>query len=487
MPLRQPARRVLFPCPVPTKGDIIANRYQLVRQLGEGAMGTVWLAQHLTLEVPCAVKFILGEAMDDPSYRARFHLEARTVAQLKGPNIVRVLDHGLDERPAYIAMEYLEGEDLWTHLQRESRLDARTTYDVVAQVAQGLARAHAAGIVHRDLKPENIFLAREDGETVVKILDFGVAKWTVRAPFDEAEGLVGTPEYMSPEQFAGVREADYRSDLWALGVVAFQCVTGRLPFTGSSLSDLIALVTKGDVPVPSKVARGVPSAFDLFWAKATARRIEDRFRNAAELSAALGEALGVRPRATADATANITLDLTRLNGRRPLAHAPSAIRAPVLRLPPARTARRANFTARAVSVALTILAISASAGSDAISMSGAGRIAHPAAYAESAPLVRAAVERNDAEPALLAPLAPTTVVSLDTPSPATTTALRPGASAAQLPRGSHTSSTALPRPPSGPRPVAPAATTPALPAKPAAAVVPEPAPKKEEAPLDFGI
>jgi hypothetical protein len=294
---------VLEPQNVPVEGEIIANRFRLVRELGRGSMGTVWLAHHLTLEVPCTVKFIVSAGTNDPNYRARFHTEARTVAQLQSPNVVRVLDHSLrDDVAPYIAMEFLDGEDLWSRLLRVGRLNARATYDVVSQVARGLSKAHGAGITHRDLKPENIFLAREGDDEVVKILDFGIAKCQAHSPLDEVEGLVGTPEYMSPELARGAADADYRSDLWALSAIAYQCLTGQVPFAGESTAEILAQITVGAVPVPSEFAPHVSSDFDRWWARATSRAIDERFQSALQLADALGETLGLTEARRAEST-----------------------------------------------------------------------------------------------------------------------------------------------------------------------------------------
>src|SRR5262249_5103857 len=151
------------------EGTLIGSRFRLVRILGRGGMGSVWLADHLTLDVRCALKFIEGDAQHDPSARARFEREARMVAQLKTPHVVQVLDYGLSEEPPYTAVEFLQGKTPAARLDRIGRLDAAATYEVVAQVARGLAKAHAAGIVHRDLKPENIFLAQDDDGEIAKI------------------------------------------------------------------------------------------------------------------------------------------------------------------------------------------------------------------------------------------------------------------------------------------------------------------------------
>ena len=278
---------------MPCAGDTIAYRFRLIRELGHGSMGTIWLAWHLTLEVPCAVKFIVSEGANDAAYRSRFDNEARTTARLRSPNVVRVLDHSLsDDEAPYIAMEFLEGEDLRTRLSRLGRLSARPTYDVVSQIARGLSQAHAAGIVHRDLKPENIFFAREGEEEVVKILDFGVARWHARSPVDEGVGLIGTVEYMSPEVASGAF-VDHRSDLWALSVIAYECLTGRLPFGGESVAQVLASVRGGIAPIPSEVAPDLGPDFDRWWSRATSRTIEERFQGAPELARSLERTLGL--------------------------------------------------------------------------------------------------------------------------------------------------------------------------------------------------
>jgi len=287
----------------PALGSIVANRFQLVRELGRGAMGTVWLAEHQTLGVRCAVKFMNIEAMGGPAYAdrylARFELEARAIAQLGSTNVVRILDYDTHEGVPFIAMECLQGEDLAARLRRVGRLDATSTYAIVSQVANGLAKAHAAGIVHRDLKPENIFLAQDDDGEVAKLLDFGVAKLTGIAACDAGAGateagmLIGTPFYMSPEQIRNVDEIDHRADLWSLAVIAFECLTGRLPFQSVGLGDLFAKIIFEPLPVPSQIDPGCTAELDLWWGRAVARDARERFAGAREMADALGRALGV--------------------------------------------------------------------------------------------------------------------------------------------------------------------------------------------------
>jgi len=156
------------------EGLVIADRFRLVRPLGRGGMGIVWVAHDQRLDSPCAIKFLLT-SIDDRA-RARFALEARSAAQLRSPNVVTVLDHGEADGVPYIAMELLDGEDLAARLAQRGRLSTTRTFEIVGHVARALARAHAAGLIHRDLKPANIFLARDDDREVVKVLDFGIAK-----------------------------------------------------------------------------------------------------------------------------------------------------------------------------------------------------------------------------------------------------------------------------------------------------------------------
>jgi serine/threonine-protein kinase len=261
-------------------------------------MGEVWLARHTALDVLCAVKFIYADAASSPELRSRFVLEAKAAAQLRSSHVVQVLDTGVFDGTPYIAMEYLEGEDLGVRLKRVGMLDARQTASIVVQVARALGRAHTASLVHRDLKPANIFLCREDDREIVKVLDFGVAKrvggGVDGAPDEKTEtgALMGTPFYMSPEQAQGTRSIDHRSDLWALAVIAFRCLTGKLPFRSDALGDLLVQIIVAPIPVPSQVAP-VPLGFDAWWARAASRDPAHRFQTAKELANSLQMALGL--------------------------------------------------------------------------------------------------------------------------------------------------------------------------------------------------
>jgi serine/threonine-protein kinase len=220
---------------------------------------------------------------------------------------VQVLDHGEQDGIPYIAMELLLGEDLAARLAREGRLSVTKTAEIVGYVARALGRAHAAGLVHRDLKPANIFIARDEERDLIKVLDFGIAKvhaeqappsraWlassapNTNASLTAAGVTMGTPNYMSPEQVDGV-EIDARTDVWALGVVAYQCLTGRLPFESDSLAKLYVQIFQAEPALPSTLVPGLPRQLDSWMSKALAKRPADRFGSARELWEALEQAI----------------------------------------------------------------------------------------------------------------------------------------------------------------------------------------------------
>jgi serine/threonine-protein kinase len=211
-----PANQPVTPTNV-KEGAIVATRFRLVRVLGIGGMGSVWLADHLGLGVPCALKFIEGQGRLVPELVGRLGREAKVEAHIRGPHVVHILDHGVWCGAPYIAMEYLEGETLAQRLQREPKLDAETTHRIVAHVSRALTRAHALGVVHRDLKPENVFLVPGDDGVLAKVFDFGVAKCSTEWEMGHVTfpgTLIGTPVYMSPEQARGGWDVDARTDLW---------------------------------------------------------------------------------------------------------------------------------------------------------------------------------------------------------------------------------------------------------------------------------
>jgi serine/threonine-protein kinase len=255
-------------------------------------MGEVWRADHLGLRAPIAIKLMNPSIISDQDALARFNREAQAAAALRSPHVVQVFDHGVDPDTGapFIAMELMEGESLAHRLARLGPLPAVETARVVTHVARALARAHEIGIVHRDLKPDNIFLVRNEDEEIAKVLDFGIAKTNAQAlgpgSATRTGTVMGTPYYMSPEQITGAKGLDYRTDLWALGVIACECLTGKQPFEGETIGALVLAICTMQPPRPSSLA-AVPDGFDAWFARATDRDIAARFQSARELADAL--------------------------------------------------------------------------------------------------------------------------------------------------------------------------------------------------------
>lgn len=279
--------------------DLVAGKYRLTRMLGRGGMGSVWEGVHVTLGTRVACKFIEAEYAGSKEARDRFENEARAAAALRSKHVVEVYDHGVmaDGRP-YIVMEFLQGEPLDSRIERRGALTVAETARILQQVARALGKAHAQGIVHRDLKPENIFLVwdEEDQADIAKVVDFGIAKFTNDSLGISSQtrtgSILGTPFYMSPEQARGLRSVDARSDLWSLGVIGFQCMTGQVPFNGEALGDLLVKICTGDPPVPSSLRPELGPEVDAWVRRALAREPEQRFQSAREMADALSAAAG---------------------------------------------------------------------------------------------------------------------------------------------------------------------------------------------------
>lgn len=281
----------------PHANAVVAHRYRLLHEIGRGGMGSVWKATDIDLDAPCALKFIVNQHTKPSEIRARFVREAKAVARLQTPHVVSIRGVGEWEGALYIAMELLAGETLFSRLAHTKTLSPRDTCRVVTQVASVLTIAHSEGIVHRDLKPENIWLWSH-GELFVKLLDFGVAKHALDegSLLKTATGmLVGTPYYMSPEQAAGDRQVDYRSDLWSLAIIAAQCLGGRLPFQSNGLGLLLASIIHGNTPPLTELYSGSTPDLERWWATATAKDPAARFQSAEALAREFTLALGFRP------------------------------------------------------------------------------------------------------------------------------------------------------------------------------------------------
>ena len=277
---------------------IIADKYRLERALAAGGMGSVWSAWNTQLDVPVAIKFMAPAMASSHELVARFEREARAAAQIRSSHVVQIFEHGVDDGLPFIVMELLEGEDLGQRMRRVGRLPLADTARIVSAVCKALRRAHAIGIVHRDLKPANVFLARgdEDDEELVKVLDFGVVKSLAEAVdsgVTKTGELIGTPNYMSPEQARSTKTVDHRSDLWSLGIIAYRALTATLPFPDEEGIERLMRICSEPVPPPSAYAADIEPEVDAFFKKALAMDPEDRFQTAREMAEALANVAGV--------------------------------------------------------------------------------------------------------------------------------------------------------------------------------------------------
>ncbi len=261
------------------------GRYQILSELGRGAMGVVYRAIDPLLERSVAIKAVnLADALDEAAeYATRFQQEAKAVGRLAHPNIITIYDAGRDGDIAFMAMELLDGCELRSLIGRHGRLPVLEAIRIAAQVADGLAYAHERGVIHRDVKPGNIMIL-DSG--VAKIMDFGIARMRSSDVRTKTGILLGSPKYMSPEQVLG-RPIDGRSDIFSLGIVLHEMLTGSAPFAGDTVSNLMYQIATAPVTPPSHANAAVPQMLDFIVAKALAKEVEERYQSASELAADL--------------------------------------------------------------------------------------------------------------------------------------------------------------------------------------------------------
>ena len=277
-------------------GQLVGERYQVERRLGEGGMGQVYLARHLLIGRACALKVMRQALSTDPDAVTRFNREATSASRIAHPNVCTVYDFGLTaEGLVYLAMEYVDGQTLRALLDASGPLSVGRAADLLAQCAAGLAAAHELGIVHRDLKPDNIMVLSTRGVETVKLVDFGIAKAMEGPAGDQVTKsgfVVGTPEYMSPEQLSG-DPVGPRSDEYALALVFYRMLTGRLPFEASSLQETLSKRLT-DPPRPlaeSRPAASFPAGLQAIMDRALARRAEERYGSVLEFAEAVHSAV----------------------------------------------------------------------------------------------------------------------------------------------------------------------------------------------------
>ena len=272
---------------LPNPGDMLAGKYQLIRKLGEGGMGVVYEAMHTRIQQRVAIKMLLPEVLELPEVVPRFEREARAAGKLRSDNTARVLDVDLSENGLpYMVMEYLDGVDLGHMLEKQGALPITDAVDYVLQACNAMAEAHAEGVIHRDLKPSNLFVTNAGRK--VKVLDFGISKLEndKEARVTATQAVVGTPLYMSPEQVRSAKHVDARTDIWSLGIILYELVTGRTPFEGSTTAAAAAICIDNPPPI-AQFRQGVPPDLEHAILVALQKEPSARFANVQLLAQAI--------------------------------------------------------------------------------------------------------------------------------------------------------------------------------------------------------
>ncbi len=286
-------------------GTLLEGKFRVTREIGRGGMAAVYEAENIDIGKRVAVKILAAELITSRIVRERFLREARAAAAVRSPFICDVYDSGMYEERPFLVMELLEGESLYDMLTRVRQLDFATTLRISTHSARGLGKAHESNIVHRDLKPENIFLTKdEEGNLLAKLVDFGLAKFyeqtsgpdQVSVRLTREGALFGTPAYMSPEQAKGKGEVDHRADLWALGCIVYECLTGQTVWSvDQGVAMILAQIASAPLPRPNKLRPDLPPAFEAWFLRALDRDPDKRYQTARELADALAIALAPAP------------------------------------------------------------------------------------------------------------------------------------------------------------------------------------------------
>ncbi|MEA2696817.1 MAG: eukaryotic-like serine/threonine-protein kinase, partial [Myxococcales bacterium] len=309
------AERVLAYLNEVQTGKVLNSRYLIEHQLGAGGMGAVYAARHVHLGTKLAIKVLLPELLCEAEAIERFDREARASAKIADENVVRILDVGqLENGAPYMVMEFLEGQDAGAYLKKNGRLSIEQAIDVMLQTCAAVAAAHAMGIIHRDIKPSNLFFVhRSAGRPLVKVLDFGVSK-LVSADSQEnlmatkTGSILGSPAYVSPEQWFDSKNVDKRSDIWALGIVLYELLTGKLPFIAASAPVMATKIAYEPVVPPSELRPEIPADLEKIVLRCLEKKAEDRFQDVTAVAKALGSSQR-RYQALNSSTVNLPLKI----------------------------------------------------------------------------------------------------------------------------------------------------------------------------------
>ena len=352
-------------------GQVLLGKLRVLRHLGGGGMGDVYEVEHMLTHHRRALKIVRAELARQPRYVERLLREASVAGRLKTPFVAETLDAGrLEDGSAYVLMELLSGRSLYDVLELDPRLAQRRVANILCQVAEGMGVAHAAGIVHRDLKPENVFLVGDEHDDRVKILDFGISK--IDDPLAQPatrltrEGaVVGTPFYMSPEQAAG-REVDARADIWAMGVIAYEALTGKLPFNGSTVGEVMMLIASGNYPPILTRRPDVDPRLCAVVDRALRPDPRDRYESAEAMRRDLVQFATNEPAARAktisDGPREVPQEVKRAIPRASPAPEPVARSSPSIDPPPAASLSSETLRARRNSAALLALVVAVTIG-----------------------------------------------------------------------------------------------------------------------------